>query len=156
MSQTPDPLDFLDLDHLLSEEERLIRDTTRGFVADRILPEVAGWFERGHLELLHDAVADDPPIEGLGSLPAQVDGAPGGGHHGVGEPGRGGQPRGVHHPVGGGHRPFQVGERPSVKAAENSRWSSEVISRAWVTASSSRAPDSGRSSSRVSRTLVAA
>jgi glutaryl-CoA dehydrogenase len=45
----PDPLDFLDLDRLLSEEERLIRDTTRGFVQDRILPEVAGWFERGHL-----------------------------------------------------------------------------------------------------------
>ncbi|HET7516466.1 MAG TPA: acyl-CoA dehydrogenase family protein, partial [Actinomycetes bacterium] len=49
MSRTPDPLDFLDLDKLLSEEERLIRDTTRGFVADRILPEVAGWFERGEL-----------------------------------------------------------------------------------------------------------
>jgi glutaryl-CoA dehydrogenase len=49
MSRTPDALDFLDLDHLLSEEERLIRATTRGFVADRILPEVAGWFERGEL-----------------------------------------------------------------------------------------------------------
>jgi glutaryl-CoA dehydrogenase len=49
MSRTPDPLDFLDLDRLLSEEERLIRDTTRGFVTDRILPEVAGWFERGEL-----------------------------------------------------------------------------------------------------------
>ena len=46
---TPDPLDFLDLDHLLSEEERLIRGTTRAFVADRVLPEVAGWFERGEL-----------------------------------------------------------------------------------------------------------
>ena len=45
----PNALDFLDQDHLLSEEERLIRDTTRGFVADRILPEVAGWFERGEL-----------------------------------------------------------------------------------------------------------
>jgi glutaryl-CoA dehydrogenase len=45
----PPPLDFLDLDHLLSEEERLIRDTTRSFVTDRILPEVAGWFERGEL-----------------------------------------------------------------------------------------------------------
>jgi glutaryl-CoA dehydrogenase len=45
----PDPLDFLDLDRLLSEEERLIRDTTREFVADRVLPEVAGWFERGEL-----------------------------------------------------------------------------------------------------------
>ena len=45
----PPPLDFLDLDRQLSDEERLIRDTTRGFVADRILPEVAGWFERGEL-----------------------------------------------------------------------------------------------------------
>jgi glutaryl-CoA dehydrogenase len=45
----PSALDFLDLDRLLSEEERLIRDTTREFVADRILPEVAGWFERGEL-----------------------------------------------------------------------------------------------------------
>ena len=45
----PPPLDFLDLDRLLTDEERLIRDTTRGFVADRILPEVAGWFERGEL-----------------------------------------------------------------------------------------------------------
>jgi glutaryl-CoA dehydrogenase len=48
MSQTPTPLDFLDLDRLLSEEERLIRDTTRDFVADKVLPEIAGWFERGH------------------------------------------------------------------------------------------------------------
>jgi glutaryl-CoA dehydrogenase len=46
---SPDPLDFLDLDRLLSEEERLIRDTTRSFVHDRVLPEVAGWFERGEL-----------------------------------------------------------------------------------------------------------
>jgi glutaryl-CoA dehydrogenase len=45
----PPPLDFLDLDRLLSEEERLIRDTTRSFVGDRVLPEVAGWFERGEL-----------------------------------------------------------------------------------------------------------
>ena len=45
----PPPLDFLDLDRLLSDEERLIRDTTRSFVADRVLPEVAGWFERGEL-----------------------------------------------------------------------------------------------------------
>ena len=35
-------LDFLDLDRLLSEEERLIRDTTRGFVTDKVLPEIAG------------------------------------------------------------------------------------------------------------------
>jgi glutaryl-CoA dehydrogenase len=47
MAGPPSPLDFLDLDRQLSEEERLIRDTTRGFVADRVLPEIAGWFERG-------------------------------------------------------------------------------------------------------------
>jgi glutaryl-CoA dehydrogenase len=49
MSQAPNPLDFLALDRLLSEEERLIRDTVRSFVADKVLPEIAGWFERGEL-----------------------------------------------------------------------------------------------------------
>ncbi len=42
-----DPLDFLETDHLLSERERLLRDTVRRFVADRILPEVADWFDAG-------------------------------------------------------------------------------------------------------------
>jgi glutaryl-CoA dehydrogenase len=49
MSQAPNPLDFLALDRLLSEEERLIRDTVRAFVTDKVLPEIAGWFERGEL-----------------------------------------------------------------------------------------------------------
>jgi glutaryl-CoA dehydrogenase len=43
----PDPKDFLAIDGLLSEDERLIRDTVREFVADRILPDVAEWFEAG-------------------------------------------------------------------------------------------------------------
>lgn len=53
MSQEPlargraDARDFLAIDSLLSDEERLLRDTVRQFVADRILPEVAGWFEAG-------------------------------------------------------------------------------------------------------------
>ncbi|MEE9298437.1 MAG: acyl-CoA dehydrogenase family protein [Acidimicrobiia bacterium] len=42
-----DPRDFLDIDALLSDEERLLRDTVRSFVADKILPEIAGWFEAG-------------------------------------------------------------------------------------------------------------
>jgi glutaryl-CoA dehydrogenase len=42
-----DPLDFLEADALLSDEERLIRDTVRGFVRDRVLPEIHDWFERG-------------------------------------------------------------------------------------------------------------
>jgi len=43
------PRDFLDVDHLLSEEERDIRDTVRAFVADRVLPHVGDWFERAEL-----------------------------------------------------------------------------------------------------------
>jgi glutaryl-CoA dehydrogenase len=41
-----DPVDLLDLDALLTDEERMIRDTVRGFVRERILPEIDGWFER--------------------------------------------------------------------------------------------------------------
>jgi glutaryl-CoA dehydrogenase len=43
-----DPLDALGLDAALSDEERLIRDTVRDYVERRVLPEIAGWFERGH------------------------------------------------------------------------------------------------------------
>ncbi len=42
-----DPRDFLSVDSLLTDEEVLLRDTVRRFVADRILPEVADWFEAG-------------------------------------------------------------------------------------------------------------
>jgi glutaryl-CoA dehydrogenase len=47
MARVPDPLDFLDLDRLLSQEERAIRDAVRSFVADQILPGIGDWFERG-------------------------------------------------------------------------------------------------------------
>jgi glutaryl-CoA dehydrogenase len=39
------PKDFLGIDHLLSDEERDIRDTVRAFVNDRIVPDVGEWFE---------------------------------------------------------------------------------------------------------------
>ncbi|MBI5157643.1 MAG: acyl-CoA dehydrogenase family protein [Acidimicrobiia bacterium] len=42
-----DPKDFLAIDALLDDDERLIRDTVREFVADRILPGIADWFEAG-------------------------------------------------------------------------------------------------------------
>lgn len=42
-----DPRDFLAIDSLLDDQERLLRDTVRRFVADKILPEVADWFEAG-------------------------------------------------------------------------------------------------------------
>ncbi|MDP8956400.1 MAG: acyl-CoA dehydrogenase family protein, partial [Actinomycetota bacterium] len=41
------PADFLDVDALLTDEERMIRDTVRQFVVDRVLPDIEGWFERG-------------------------------------------------------------------------------------------------------------
>ena len=44
---TVDPRDFLRLDALLDNEEKLLRDTVRQFVADRILPDIAEWFEAG-------------------------------------------------------------------------------------------------------------
>jgi glutaryl-CoA dehydrogenase len=45
------PKDFLELDHLLDDEERLIRDTVRRFVAERVLPDVGEWFERATIPL---------------------------------------------------------------------------------------------------------
>jgi glutaryl-CoA dehydrogenase len=44
---TGDAHDFLNIDELLSDEERLLRDTVRQFVDDRILPDVADWFDEG-------------------------------------------------------------------------------------------------------------
>jgi glutaryl-CoA dehydrogenase len=51
MADAPDPLDFLGVGRLLSDEERAIRDAVRDFVADRILPGVGEWFERGEFPL---------------------------------------------------------------------------------------------------------
>ena len=45
MAEPLDPVDLLDLDRLLSDEERAIRETVRGFVSERILPGIEGWFE---------------------------------------------------------------------------------------------------------------
>lgn len=54
------PEDFLELDGLLSDEERHIRDTVRAFVQKEVLPEIGDWFEEGRI----------PPelARGLGAL----------------------------------------------------------------------------------------
>jgi glutaryl-CoA dehydrogenase len=44
-----DAVDFVDVGSLLSAEERMIRDTVRGFVRSRVAPNVADWFEQGTL-----------------------------------------------------------------------------------------------------------
>jgi glutaryl-CoA dehydrogenase len=45
MASGIDPLDYLETDRLLSDEEREIRDAVRAFVSAEILPGIDGWFE---------------------------------------------------------------------------------------------------------------
>jgi glutaryl-CoA dehydrogenase len=65
----PDAVDFIDVAGLLSDEERLVRDTVRAYVRDRVLPNVAEWFEEGVLprEL-------GPELGKLGLLGMHLDG----------------------------------------------------------------------------------
>ena len=51
MPRTAEPVgtDLLRIDDELSDEERLVRDTVRKFAADRIMPNIADWFEAGTL-----------------------------------------------------------------------------------------------------------
>ena len=41
------PLQMLDTDSLIGEEDRAIRDTVRSFVEDKLKPEIAGWYDAG-------------------------------------------------------------------------------------------------------------
>ncbi len=65
-------LDYVDLEADLAEEERLIRDTAREFVADRVKPSVGEWFESGEfpehlIEEMGDLGFYAPNLEGYGS-----------------------------------------------------------------------------------------
>jgi len=40
-------MDLLRFDDLLDDEQRLIQDTVRSFVRDKVRPHIAGWYERG-------------------------------------------------------------------------------------------------------------
>jgi glutaryl-CoA dehydrogenase len=55
------PHDFLRIDALLGDEERMIRDTVRSYVREQLLPQLPEWFERGTLPSRETA-------RGLGSL----------------------------------------------------------------------------------------
>jgi glutaryl-CoA dehydrogenase len=55
-----DPLDFVEVDRLLTDEERDIRDAVREFVRAEILPGIDGWFE--------DAVFPRDVAKGLADL----------------------------------------------------------------------------------------
>jgi glutaryl-CoA dehydrogenase len=54
------PHDFLRIDALLSDEERMIRDTVRSYVREQLLPQVPEWFEHG--------ILPRETARGLGSL----------------------------------------------------------------------------------------
>jgi len=45
------PSDYLAIDHLLSDEERDIRDVVRAWVGDRVVPNVGEWFEEATIPL---------------------------------------------------------------------------------------------------------
>ncbi len=46
-----DPTDLAELGAELSEEERMVQETVRSFVRDRVLPGIDGWFEDGEFPL---------------------------------------------------------------------------------------------------------
>jgi len=64
-----DPLDFLAVDDLLSQEERDIRDTVRAFAQAELAPHVADWYDQGTLP---DDLA--PQLGKLGLLGMHLDG----------------------------------------------------------------------------------
>ncbi|MFF3004290.1 acyl-CoA dehydrogenase family protein [Kitasatospora sp. NPDC057940] len=65
-----DPSDLLAVGDLLSDEERLIRDTVRRFTEERIRPNIGDWFERGVFPARELA----PEIGALGVLGMHLDG----------------------------------------------------------------------------------
>jgi len=67
--QMPSATDLYNIDALLSEEERMVRDTVRSFVRERVLPVIGEHFEAGTFprELI-------PAIAELGLLGMHIDG----------------------------------------------------------------------------------
>jgi glutaryl-CoA dehydrogenase len=61
-----DPYDPLDLDDLLEPEDLAVRDTVRNWAADRVLPHVADWYERGELPPIRELARELGSIGALG------------------------------------------------------------------------------------------
>src|SRR3954452_4420417 len=61
-----DPPDPLGIDDLLDPEDLAIRDTVRGWAADRVLPYVADWYEKGELPGIRDLARELGAIGALG------------------------------------------------------------------------------------------
>ena len=46
-----EPVDFYEIDSLLTDEQKLIRDSIRSFVSKEISPNIEDWYERNHFPL---------------------------------------------------------------------------------------------------------
>ncbi|MDT0397007.1 MULTISPECIES: acyl-CoA dehydrogenase family protein [Streptomyces] len=66
-----DPADPLGLDELLEPEDLAVRGTVRAWAADRVLPEVAGWYEKGELPGIRELARE---LGGIGALGMSLDG----------------------------------------------------------------------------------
>ena len=67
--QMPPATDLYNIDHLLSEEERMVRDTVRKFVSERVLSIIGDHFEAGTFP--HELI---PAIAELGLLGMHIQG----------------------------------------------------------------------------------
>ncbi|MET7714172.1 acyl-CoA dehydrogenase family protein [Streptomyces sp. NPDC005407] len=61
-----DPSDPLGIDDLLDPEDLAIRDTVRSWAADRVLPHIADWYERGELPGIRELARELGSIGALG------------------------------------------------------------------------------------------
>ncbi|QFZ77203.1 acyl-CoA dehydrogenase [Streptomyces fagopyri] len=66
-----DPADPLGIDDLLDPEDLAIRDTVRNWAADRVLPYVAEWYEKGELPGIRELARE---LGGIGALGMSLEG----------------------------------------------------------------------------------
>ncbi len=68
-AQVPSAIDLYNIDYLLTEEERMVRDTVRKFVRERVLPIIGEHFENGTFP--RDLI---PAVAELGLLGMHIEG----------------------------------------------------------------------------------
>ncbi|MER6129945.1 acyl-CoA dehydrogenase family protein [Streptomyces sp. NPDC001795] len=66
-----DPADPLGIDDLLDAEDLAVRDTVRTWAADRVLPYVAEWYEKGELPTIRELARE---LGGIGALGMSLSG----------------------------------------------------------------------------------